>query len=270
MNNFFQNKYSIGVVTYIKRFDTYFVPLVKQLEKVFPKVEKNYILNGYYDEGLQKEYLQKATEFLKTIKANAVVTHLSHQPLARCWNQLILVSKAEKVLILNDDLEIYWPFKWFFNAQVGLFDSATVNRSWSHFFISKSTVKKIGWFDERLAGNGMEDGDYAMRMALYYKQTEMPHSHLHNIYCLGVKNIIAGNPDPGWKGNFKLANNRFAKENEDFFNKKWQPQKSALPGSVHFMQVYCKLNQEFGTPVYYPFSELNTAQDSGKISTFKF
>ncbi len=116
----------------------------------------------------------------------------------------------------------------------------------------------------------MEDGDYAMRMAMFYKKTEMPHSHMHNIYCFGVKNIIAGNPDPGWKGKFELANNRFAKENEDFFDKKWQPQKSPLQGSIHFMQVYCKLNPEFKTPEYYPLSFLNSAQNAEAISTYKF
>ena len=59
--------YSIGVLTYIKRFDTYFKPLVSQLEKYFPGVEKNYVLNGHYDPG-QAEYLKTAKEFLNKSK----------------------------------------------------------------------------------------------------------------------------------------------------------------------------------------------------------
>jgi hypothetical protein len=249
--------YSIGVVTYIKRFDSYFVPLVRQLERVFPGVQKNYILNGYYDQQQQQAYLAKAKAFLKTTSASNVVAYEDHQALAKCWNQLILHSREEKVVILNDDVEVYPTFKWFLNLQIGRFDSATINRSWSHYFISKSTVRNIGWFDERLAGNGMEDGDYAMRMAMYYGIKEMPHSHMHNIYCLGIKNIVAGNPDPGWKGRYLNINNRFAKVNEDFFNQKWQPSQQQTEGSIHFMVVYCKLNPMFITPMYYDLNLLD-------------
>ena len=70
MNNNFKNltgqptDYSIGVVTYVARFEKFLIPLIKQLTEVFPDKEIICIVNGHHDELLQINYLKQVTAFL--------------------------------------------------------------------------------------------------------------------------------------------------------------------------------------------------------------
>ena len=43
------NNYSIGIVTYVERFEKSFKQLAIELTNKFPDVEKNVILNGFPD-----------------------------------------------------------------------------------------------------------------------------------------------------------------------------------------------------------------------------
>ena len=250
--------YSIGVVTYVKRFDTYFKPLVKQLENYFPNVEKNYVLNGHYDQIAQEKYLNEAKELLKKTTAKNVVAYKENQCLSRCWNQLILHSKARKVLILNDDITIRALFRPCLESQIWLYATFTINRSWSHFVISKDVIKKVGWFEERFPANGMEDADYALRMALAFGYKIMPKLHHNNIFCFGLTNIVAKNEDPGWKKYSASIDNKFASVNAEFLEKKWQKSKLLTPNSVYaFNEAYFSLSPNMETPQFYDFKFLD-------------
>ena len=69
------------------------------------------------------------------------------------------------MLILNDDLNITLLFRGELGKSLSYKSRLfIINRSWSHFVISKDIVKKVGWFEERLPGTGQEDGDYRARM----------------------------------------------------------------------------------------------------------
>jgi hypothetical protein len=248
----FMLRYSICVVTYINRFEKYFKPLVKSLERIFPEYKKIYILNGYYDQIKQQEYLRNATEFLQQNSSAKIIAYNEHQALAKCWNQAVLNSPTEKVLVLNDDLFINSIFKLSVNLQITAFDSAIINNSWSHFFISKQTIKRVGWFDERFAGMGFEDGDYALRLAQAQGRKVMPKKHLHNIYCLGVKNVVAQDEDPGWKMQSSFAANKYSQINQEFFYKKWEVRHQPFDGAIHFLNnEYCKLRPGMETPDFY-------------------
>lgn len=251
-------KYSIGVVTYVNRFEEYFKPLVNSLDKIFPGYEKNYVLNGYYDQEKQEKYLKDANNFLRSTSAGKIISYNQHQSLSKCWNQLLINSKADKVLILNDDLKISRLFKFFINLQANLYDTAVINRSWSHFFVSKDTIKRVGWFDERFLGMGSEDADYALRLAIAAKKTVMPNNYLHNLYCLGVKNVIAHDTDPGWKQISNFSQGKYSEINYKFFHEKWdvckQTKKDYLYG---FKFGYYNIKPGMETPLFYPLSVLD-------------
>lgn len=247
-------KYSIGVVTYIRRFEQYFVPLVGRLEAIFPGVEKNFVLNGFYNKQEQQAYLVKAQEFLSKYSPHSVVAYESHHGLSHCWNQLIINSTTEKVLIMNDDVVINKLFKLCLDLQVGDRAVATINGSWSHFIMSKAVIKKIGWFDERFVGVGQEDGDYALRIALAEGKSVMPNSHVNNIFCFGLKNLVAKNPDPGWK-NFSatINQNKYAAVNAEVFKKKWDMVDSPRSGYVYAWDAhYFGIKPGMDTPNFYP------------------
>ena len=60
--------YSIGVVTYVKRYEIHFLPLIKKLITVFPETQIIIAINGYYDKEIQNEYLNKITNLLATYR----------------------------------------------------------------------------------------------------------------------------------------------------------------------------------------------------------
>ncbi len=249
--------YSIGVVTYVKRFDSYFKPLVRSLEKYFPGVEKNYVLNGFYDQSIQSEYIKNAKDFLKGTTASNVIAYNESQPLARCFNQLILHSSTKKVFILNDDILIRFLFRPFFEAQMWPFENGVVNNSWSHSWFSKETVKKVGWFDERFPAIGQEDGDYGLRIAMQKRQKSIEVLHQQNIYCFGITNIVAGNTDPGWKKDSAIVGSGYAQSNKDYFEKKWEISKEPLAQGIRLQKEYYRIRPGMETPNFYDLKLLD-------------
>jgi hypothetical protein len=73
--------FSIGIVTYIRRYDAYFKPLIKQLDELFPNVEKTVVVNGFYDQEAQAKYLKDVTEFLKSTTVTNLVKYQENQRL---------------------------------------------------------------------------------------------------------------------------------------------------------------------------------------------
>lgn len=252
------NLFSIGIVTYIRRYDSYFKPLIKQLDLLFPHVEKTVVVNGFYDQEAQAKYLQEITEFLRHTTVTNLIKYQDNQSLAKCWNQLILHSHSHKILILNDDTFVTWPFQYFVRAGMLLYDNSVINNSWSHFWLSKNTVRQNGWFEERLPAVGLEDADYGLRLALAKGQKIMPKHHQHNWYSLGIKNVVAKNTDPGWSKSSHTINNKYAQANSDFFAQKWEKSKTNLQGGMYcFNDSFYRIRPGMETPLFYDLSLLD-------------
>lgn len=207
--------YSVGVVTYHARFEKYFIPLIEKLASVFPDKEILCIINGHPDRTLQINYLNSVTAFLSKFKNVRYLTYDTNQSLAKCWNQLIIMSRTEKIIIMNDDTQIADLFRQEFETKVIDKSFSTMNASWSHYLISKGIVKKIGWFDERLLGVGFEDSDYVLRIAM----VGLP---ITNTICLGLNNFVVDQENPGWKDiSKKFGKSKYTLTNFEFFKEKW-------------------------------------------------
>jgi hypothetical protein len=255
--------YSIGMVTYVRRFENIFKPIVRDLEKYFPDVEKNFVLNGYYDPVLQEKYLTDAKAFLKTASAKNVVAYQENQCISRCWNQLMLHSTKPKVLILSDDIAINRLFRPSLELQLWTKIFTPINHTWSYMVVSKDIIKKVGWFEERFPGNGLEDGDYALRMAMSEGKKEMKGQSEKTIYCFGIKNLMEKNEDPGWKNFSGSVDDRYTSVNQDFFDKKWEKSKTSLPNSIYgFNSDYYRIRPGMETPNFYDLSLLDNPLSS--------
>ncbi|MES3005349.1 MAG: hypothetical protein V4664_00160 [Patescibacteria group bacterium] len=208
--------YSIGIVTYHARFESYFKPLVERLVKIFPDKQIICIANGHPDRELQTNYLRKFTAFLKQFENVTLSTYENNQSLAKCWNELIIASKEEGCLILNDDTQVTELFREEFEKNIisNDFSFSAINGSWSHFFISKDIIRKIGWFDENFTGIGQEDSDYMFRMAILNMETiDTP--------CLGIKNYVAPAENPSWKEVSEVTDNKYSSSNKEYMKKKY-------------------------------------------------
>jgi len=243
MKDKIKNNYSIGVVTYVARYEKYFIPLIKQLNSVFPDKEIICAINGHPDSSLQIKYLKNITAFLKQFPNVKYITYEKHQSLAKCLNWLILMSFSPAILILNDDIKVNLLFrKDFEKVFAENQDFFVINNSWSHFLISKNTIREVGWFEERLLGTGDEDGDYMIRMAEKGKK-------ISKVLCRGIINYVAKQENPGWKNICDVAQGKYSSINKEFMAKKWS--------SDYFKKGKAVLTEGMETPLFYDFSCLD-------------
>lgn len=243
MNNIAENfEYSIGVVTYVARFEEFFKPLIKQLTQVFPDREIVCIINGHPDSNLQAGYLKHVTAFLANYPNVRYLTNEKHQSLAKCFNWLLMMSFAPRMLILNDDISLNLLFrKDFEKALLKYPDFFIINQSWSHVLISKEVVKKVGWFEERLVGTGQEDADYGFRM----KEAGF---NLNQTKCYGVINYVAPQKNAGWKefSEVSKSGGKSSEINDQFFYKKYSKPEVTSSGEPKL-----HLNPGMETPEFY-------------------
>lgn len=264
-----RNDYSIGVVTYVNRYNTYFKPNILNLLKYFPDKQIICIINGHPNKINNIAYLKEITSWLSSLNIQ-YVTFEDHQPLARCWNWIMLMSSAQNNLFLNDDILIKENFRQDFEKYlVDEVDFFAINGSFSHFFLNKSVVKKIGWFDERFLGIGQEDGDYLIRMAKEGVE-------LKNIFCRDILNFIAPGDDPSFQ-NISAMKGKYSDINVQFMAKKWffnHLTKENFEPDIEFFwnkeEYKVRLKDGMETPEFYDFSLLDNnlrfSPSSKKIS----
>lgn len=158
---------TIAVTTFSGRYAHHFLPLYRQITRLFPEVPVLVAVNGGPDAGEQAAYLER---FSTEVCAGAPEQHrflLHDQPvgLTRLWNGILAASPSATTLILNDDLQLDpWLRRWIeaidWPAQRLLF----LNGSWSHFAINRALVERIGAFEPAFPGIGFEDMDYDARL----------------------------------------------------------------------------------------------------------
>ena len=216
--------YSIVITTFDKRFDSYLVPLIKSIKYLRPKVEIIVMVNGSSKAKFDECYRSKLLHFLADQENSYATMFPNFQSLSKLWNRGALTASNDNILILNDDLEIKLNnFPNFFESleKKLLIDSNSfkINGSFSHFFITRSELLQVGFFDERLLGIGEEDGDFIWRYHQRYG-IEIP-----SISISGIVNIQSKLSDDG----FKKGIGHYSKFNRDFVQKE-KYQKSIIGG----------------------------------------
>lgn len=258
-----KSTYSIGVVTYHARFEDYFVPLIENLTRIFPDKEILCVINGHSDKTLQIKYLDRVTTFTRKFPNVRYLTYDVGQSLSKCWNQLIILSHTDKTVVLSDDVFVGDFFREQLEENIDAHEMFVINRSFAHFVISKNTVRKIGWFDERLPRIGWEDTDYLFRMRMAGVQNP-------NIKILGSLNLTTDTDGSDWENDPTRPKTKYTHANEDFFKMKWRT-KYYNPEMKDFMYVaedpyytFSPATDE-GTPAFYDFSVLDFDNNSATL-----
>lgn len=158
---------TIGITTFMDRYENCFKPLLSKLKILAPDCQIIVSANGHVKSQEQKEYIKQITELCNRFNNVQLIAYIDPKGLSHLWNQIIRNAHHEKVLLLNDDIKIKVSFTHFISRS-GILDQkiATINKSWSHFLISKQIIDLVGWFDEGLKEIGGEDDDYAARIAI--------------------------------------------------------------------------------------------------------
>tara|TARA_B100000809_G_scaffold46738_1_gene41148 strand:- start:13367 stop:14218 length:852 start_codon:yes stop_codon:yes gene_type:complete len=239
--------YSIGVVTYVNRYEIHFLPLIKRLVTVFPDTQIVIAVNGYYDAEVQQRYLKQISALLNQYKNVDVITYDTGQSLSKLWNQLIIHSKTDKTLIFNDDIKIASNFRGKLERSGILNESCgLINASWSHFLMSKQIIQKNGWFDERFPGVGYEDQDFEIRLVL--------NGIVIKDYCIGgLKNLVFKTTDFSYGENIETDFEKYSSVNGKVFFKKWEVTQTDTDKFtwVRIIQAYAKQIEGMETPNFY-------------------
>jgi hypothetical protein len=167
VNRSAQLSLTIGVTTFLNRYDNCFRPLLKKLVFLFPECRIIIVANGSVLQEEQQDYLYNIRSFCSSYSNVELITYTDPMGLSHLWNRIMLNAENDKVMILNDDLKLKLGFRRFIEKGGITGDEiATINSSWSHFLISRNIYDRAGEFDEGLTEVGGEDDDYLARLAM--------------------------------------------------------------------------------------------------------
>jgi hypothetical protein len=165
---------SIGITTFEARFDQYFIPLLSKIREYDSDLEVIVTINGEHNRDFDESYRERMLAFLAFQKKVYPIVFPRFRSLTKLWNTIILHATNEHILMLNDDIMITNP-NFIRDLQVAIGKnqgrSLLINKSWSHFLLSRQEIDELGYFDERLLGIGEEDGDMIWRYIQRYGRT---------------------------------------------------------------------------------------------------
>ncbi len=220
MINFFKRKksknlYSIGIVTYDKRFEKYFKPLILSIKEFRPEIEIIVSINGNQNSKNQI-YRKEILEFISNQNNIYPSFFTNFRSLSKLWNNILINSSHHNVLLLNDDVTI--ECESFFDEieqeiQTLPDVSFKINSSWSHVFLNRREVNKVGWFDERLLGVGEEDGDFEWRWQKLNNKPFLNKTINSIINHIEQNDVLEG---------IKKVNTKYSKFNLDFIKSKYR------------------------------------------------
>ncbi len=170
---------SIGIATFEKRFEDYFVPLLEKIRSFESIAEIVVDINGEHKNAFGEEYHKRILAFFATQDRTFPIFFPVFRGLSKLWNTILIHATGDFVLMLNDDTLItdgkfMRKIESILKKNGGR--SFLINRSWSHFVARKEEIANLGYFDERLLGIGEEDGDMTWRYIRKYGSPMASHT----------------------------------------------------------------------------------------------
>jgi len=157
---------SIGITTFVDRFERYFVPLLSGIKDYAPENEVIVAINGEHNQEFNQVYRKRILEFLAVQDKVYPLIFPRFRGLSKLWNSIIINATNDYILLVNDDIAI--NNSDFMEVICSALRrnkgrSFLINKSWSHFVVNRAEIDELGYFDERLLGIGEEDGDMTWR-----------------------------------------------------------------------------------------------------------
>lgn len=219
---------SIGITTFEHRFDKYFAPLVSRIRE-YADNEIIVAVNGEHEREFGEEYRSNVMDCIRRHRKTYPIVFPRFRGLSKLWNSIIVHASCDHILMLNDDVMIERPdFMDRVCSALRRNGGRTflINRSWSHFVVSRAEIDELGYFDERLLGIGEEDGDMTWRYIRRYGM-EIPSIRLKEFVNFAEDTVRTYKPHnikthSGTK--YSLFNRRF------MFSEKYEPSPDGIRG----------------------------------------
>jgi glycosyltransferase involved in cell wall biosynthesis len=95
-----------------------------------------------------------------------VIANLTKKGLAALWNDCVINSPTDWVLICNDDIVLKPGWMEFLENQISSQKyEQIIIAHYGGMCLHKSLILKMGWFDENFLGGGFEDIDWQLRLS---------------------------------------------------------------------------------------------------------
>ncbi len=244
-----QNKtdLTIGITTFKAR-KRQVKDLISRMKFIDKNINIVIAINGDYNESEQLRYLEEIKKYCNRFINIKIIEYIKPEGLSKLWNQIIINSKSDRILLLNDDVLFKKDFlirliqENVFKSEIALIDN-----SFSHFIINKTIIHKVGWFDERFDEIGGEDDDYHVRCELLSIKIER-----YNLFILK-------NHKPKLKINSYgkiIADQKsgYSNKNSEFLFKKWDISNKPFPEAAYIeksMGNYWRIKPGMETPKFY-------------------
>lgn len=220
-----KHEFAIGITTYSKRFERFLKPLIAQI-----RTHSNALIivcvNGDYNSKFDEKYRREILEFIVQYNDIYISLHPNFRSLAKLWNEILVKSPLDSVLLCNDDIAVTAQFFDDLNRAIAQNKgkSFKMNTSWSHIFLNRREVCEMGWFDERFLNIGHEDIDFEVRWFNKYK------AYFPNIINIkGIENYQ--DERDGLIGQKKVG--KYGVFNAEFFRKKYTAKLKDSPQYVY-------------------------------------
>jgi hypothetical protein len=168
---------SIGITTFKRRYNMV-ENLIKQIRSFDEDISILITVNADYKTPFDEEYRKNITNLASNTQNCFPFVFPTFTSLSKMWNTIIVNAPTDYVLVLNDDIDlasekVLQELKEIIKDNnpdkiAPKKDLFTINKSWSHFVISKQIAHKLKYFDERLLAFGEEDGDMYWRFIKQY------------------------------------------------------------------------------------------------------
>jgi glycosyltransferase involved in cell wall biosynthesis len=177
--------YSVCITTFSLRF--HFIEKLLSQIRTFTDCDILISINGDYKSEFDEKYRKKILKLCSKYKKVFPIFFPEQRGLSKLWNTLIIHSKTDWNLVLNDDVEM--TSADVFEKTIPIFCSDPtvfrINGSMSHFLIHKKFLHELNYFDERFLGFGSEDSDFAWR------HVEKHNLQVCDIHVPGFINIVS-------------------------------------------------------------------------------
>jgi len=203
--------YSVCITTFSKRFN-YVEKLVTQV-RALTTCDILIAVNGDYNQEFNNDFRKQILDLCLKFDNVFPIFFPEQRGLSKLWNTLVIHSKQDWCLLLNDDVELDND-EVFISTIPSLGDKPDlrrINGSFSHFLIHKDCLDKLGYFDERLLGFGEEDGD------IFYRYIETYNGWIQELWVHGFTNLVVDVRDENIKpgiGKYSLFNRNFCFSDE--------------------------------------------------------
>jgi glycosyltransferase involved in cell wall biosynthesis len=243
------HKYTICIATFVKRFDKYFKPLLKSIKTMRPDSEIIVVVNGEHNQKFDQNYRRNMLTFLADYDNVYPIVLTEHRACSKLWNTALLNSTNDLCLRIDDDITI--PDVSFFERLESVISetngkSFKINRSWSHTFLNRLEVDKVGWFDERFLGGGEEDGDFEWRWQKQFGEKFLSIEGfpiLNHMHEMSYEDCLVGH---------RKVNGKRSMFNLEFVNKKYKEDSQGESYGIMCEENQKKLICVDPTPNQYP------------------